>query len=401
MGRLLFLVWTCFLVQLYADDINYDYLRFLVRKIKQEYVRPVNKDEIFKGAVQGILLKLDSYSQYLTKTDYDDFLNEVEGFYTGIGVEIKNVDDSFVVVTPLEDSPAMKAGLRPGDLITKVNGESLSGKSLFEVVRLIRGPKGSTVELEIIRPADQGKLQDPFKIIINRDEVALRPVKGIVINKDIAYIRVSKFLTGTHKEIKKFLRNNKDVKGLILDLRLNPGGLLQEVLKTADLFMDKGLILETRSRHREHQKKFFATDRTITNNIPIVVLIDKGSASASEILAGALKDNGFATIVGEKSFGKGSVQTSFELPGGDALILTTAYYYTKSGIQIEGNGITPTFEVKNDAMDYCFAKTDWIHNPQVLFEANDPVFKFAVEKVSEMISYTATEKKLDHEEQES
>lgn len=370
------------------DDINYDYFRLVVRKIKQEYVRPVEGPEIFKGAIQGILSKLDSYSQYLTKDEYEEFLQEVDGHYYGIGVEIKNVDNKIVVVSPLENSPAIRAGLRPGDVIISVDGEKVSGGSIMEAVNKIRGPLGTTVTLEILREGQEDGLE-PLKIPVTREEIKLNPIKFALLEDGILYVRISKFLSGVTKSFREQLKNyrKKDLKGIIIDVRLNPGGLLKEVLTTTDLFLPGGLILETRSRHRDQQKKYFATDRVAVKQLPCVILIDRGSASASEILAGALKDNGYCTVIGERSFGKGSVQTSFNLPNGDALILTTAHYYTKSGVKIEENGIEPTFVVKNPELKYAFTQSDWQSNPGKLLTFGDVVLEAGVRKVKEMLGY--------------
>lgn len=390
----LFLILVGISASAQKDDINYDYFRLVVRKIKQEYVRPVEGAEIFKGAIQGILSNLDSYSQYLTKSEYEEFLQEVDGHYYGIGVEIKNVDSKIVVVSPLENSPAIRAGVRPGDVIVSIDGEKTSGMSILEVVKKIRGPAGTTVVLEVLREGLEDALE-PVRISILREEIKLNPIKFALLEDGILYVRISKFLSGVTKSFREQLKKlrNKELKGIIIDVRLNPGGLLKEVLTTTDLFLPSGLILETRSRHRDQQKKYFATDRIAVKQLPCVILIDRGSASASEILAGALKDNGYCTLLGEKSFGKGSVQTSFNLPNGDALILTTAYYYTKSGVKIEGNGIEPTFVVKNPELNYAFAEPEWEKNPEKLLASGDVVLNEAVRKIKEMLGYIELEPK--------
>ncbi|MCS6893113.1 MAG: S41 family peptidase, partial [Deltaproteobacteria bacterium] len=323
------------------------------------------------------------------KKEYEDFIQEVDGHYYGIGVEIKSIGGRIIVVSPIEGSPAAKAGLKPGDEIIRVNGESIEGNNILDAVKKIRGSKGTSVNLEISRKLADGSDFQILNFTVLRDEISLQPVKGVKLPDNVLYIRVSKFLTGTAEAIKDILREHRNEKiyGIILDVRLNPGGLLKEVLQTVDLFLDKGLILETRSRHKSQQKKYYATDRIIIKPVPCVILIDKGSASASEILAGALKENGYALLVGEKTFGKGSVQTSFELPSGDALVLTTAEYYTKSGLKIDGNGIEPTFEVKNPEAKYVFSQ-DWHLDASKFLNADDPVFNFALQKIKEMIEYT-------------
>ncbi len=381
-----FLIFYSFSIQ--AQDFDLNYFKNILAKIKSEYVRKVDQEELLRGAIKGVLASLDDYSQYYTPEEYKEFLSEVEGKYFGIGVEIKNVGKKIIVVTPLEGSPAMKAGLRPLDEIVKVDGEPISGLTMLEVVRKIRGPKNSVVVLDILRRRESSEDIENLSFSINRDEINVTPVKSVKLKNDILYIRVSKFLNNVTKDIKKAVKSDKGkTKGIILDLRLNPGGLLKEALQTADLFMDQGLILETRSRHQSQQKKFYATKGTLVKNTPCVILIDKGSASASEIVAGALKDNSICVVLGEKSFGKGSVQTSFELPRGDAIILTTAEYYTKSGVKIDGNGIEPTFEVKNPNQTYVF---NFLHNLN-MEEIDDPVYLKAIEKIQEMVDYMQPE----------
>jgi carboxyl-terminal processing protease len=317
--------------------------------VEQNYVEAKTGKEIIYGAIQGAVSTLDPHSSFLTPEEFRELQIETKGRFSGIGIEITLKDRILTVVSPIEGTPAFRAGLMAGDQIVKINGKPTRNMSLTEAVRLIRGPKGSKVTLTINR---QGFTQ-PKDFAIVRDIIPIRSVKARVIDGGIGYIRLANFQDQTDNDLRNYLRKMrqslKPFRGLILDLRNDPGGLLEQAVQVADEFLSHGLIVYTQGRSLKDQSMHFYArpgQEGEIRNFPMVVLINEGSASASEIVAGALKDRKRAVVVGTKSFGKGSVQTIIPLEDGSALRLTTALYYTPSGQTIQEKGIIPDILVK-------------------------------------------------------
>ncbi len=309
--------------------------------VQRSYVKPVTPKELIYGAIQGMLSNLDPHSSFLTPDDYKELQIETKGSFTGIGIEITIRDGILTVVAPIEGTPAWKAGLKPGDKIIKINGKPTKGMSLIEAVKLLRGPKGTKVTISILRKG-WSELKD---ITLVRDVIPIKSVRAYTIEPGYGYIRITNFQEKTPRELVKALnkleKENKPMKGLIIDLRNNPGGLLDAAVKVADEFLDHGLIVYTKGRIKQQNLRFEATPNKRKHPYPIVVLVNEGSASASEIVAGALQDQHRAILVGTRTFGKGSVQTIIPLPDGSAVRLTTAQYYTPSGRSIQAKGIEP------------------------------------------------------------
>jgi carboxyl-terminal processing protease len=311
--------------------------------IEQNYVEPKTGKDIIYGAIQGAVSTLDPHSSFMTPEEFRDLQIETKGRFSGIGIEITLRDRILTVVSPIEGTPAFRAGLVAGDQIVKIDGKPSRNMSLTEAVRMIRGPKGSKVTLTINR---QG-FPEPKDFAIVRDIIPIRSVKARVIDGGIGYIRLANFQDQTHGDLRNYLRKMrqrlKPFRGLILDLRNDPGGLLEQAVQVADEFLSSGLIVYTQGRSPQQSMRFYARpgQEGEIRNLPLVVLINEGSASASEIVAGALKDQKRAVVVGTKSFGKGSVQTIIPLEDGSALRLTTALYYTPSGQTIQDKGIEP------------------------------------------------------------
>ncbi len=316
--------------------------------IEQHYVEQKPGKEIIYGAIQGAVSTLDPHSAFMTPEEFRELQIETKGKFSGIGIEITMKDRTLTVVSPIEGTPAYRAGLRAGDQIIKIDGKPTRNLSLTEAVKLIRGPKGSKVVLTINR---QG-FAAPKDIPIVREIIPIRSVKARIVEGGIGYIRLANFQDQTDSDLRGYLTKMRQklqpMKGLILDLRNDPGGLLEQAIQVADEFLSSGLIVYTQGRTPQQNMRFYARPGQEGENrdIPIVVLINEGSASASEIVAGALKDQKRAVVVGSKSFGKGSVQTIIPLEDGSALRLTTALYYTPSGQTIQDKGIVPDILVK-------------------------------------------------------
>ncbi len=316
--------------------------------IQQSHVDEVDIETAIQGAIRGMLNSLDPHSSFLPADDFKELQMETKGIFTGIGIEISMRDRVLIVVSPIESTPAYKQGLQAGDRILRIDGESTQDISLMEAVSKLRGPKGSEVIVGIHREGWQ-EIRD---ITIVRDLIPIHSVKARLLEPGYAHIRISNFqakTTGDFQAAFNDLQNEGEIKGLILDLRNNPGGLLSQAVQIADLFLDQGVIVSTRGRIREQNMLFEArTADDLVYRFPIVVLVNKGSASASEIVAGALRDNRRAIIIGTPTFGKGSVQTIIPLEDGAGLRLTTARYYTPSGVAIQAQGIIPDVEVHNE-----------------------------------------------------
>ena len=310
--------------------------------VESHYVDETNNEELIESALNGMLLSLDPYSAYLDETLLQDITTQTRGSFGGVGMEVGLRDGFVEVVTPLDDTPAKRAGLRAQDLITHIDGEPTQGKTLIESVRKIRGEIGTPVTLRILR-----KGQEPFDADIIRGVIKIQSVRSRLEETDIGYIRISSFTEQTKDEMEKAIRTleAQGATGYILDLRNNPGGLLQQAVAVSDAFLPHGEIVSTRGRHSNVIQRYSASSREYIQNKPLIVLINKGSASASEIVAGALQDHRRALILGTPSFGKGSVQTLIDITGNTAIKLTTARYYTPSGQFIHEQGIEPDITV--------------------------------------------------------
>ncbi len=325
-----------------SDESIYPHLALFseaLKIIKDNYVNEIDDKELIYGAIKGVASALDPYSSFLTPEMYKELQVETTGEFGGLGIEITIKDDILTIVAPIEDTPAFRAGLKSGDKIIKINGESTKNLSLMEAVKKLRGPKGTKVTLTILREGEA----KPFDITIVRDIIKIKSVKEFDLGEGYLYMRIKNFQEDTSGEVErvfeKYLTKNK-INGLILDLRNNPGGLLNEAIKVSDIFLDKGKIVYTKGRNPSSQMSFHADKKGYTD-FPMIVLINRGSASASEIVASALKDNQRAVLMGEKTFGKGSVQTIYTMGDGSGLRLTTALYYTPSDRQIQDIGLEP------------------------------------------------------------
>jgi len=311
-------------------------------RIKTDYVEPVEDKKLLEDAVQGMLAGLDPHSAYLDAESFKDMRVETEGQFGGLGIEV-TMENGFVkVVSPIEDTPAARAGVKPGDLIIRLDDKAVKGMTLTDAVRVMRGKPGSDITLTIVR---EGATK-PLKITLTRAVIKIQSVKNRMLETGFGYVRITQFQAGTDKglaeAIKKLETENKGtLRGMILDLRNNPGGVLNSAVGVSDAFLDKGLIVYTEGRVADSKMKLSATPGDLLNGAPMVVLINGGSASASEIVAGALQDHKRAVIMGTKSFGKGSVQTIIPVSNGAALKITTARYYTPSGRSIQASGIVP------------------------------------------------------------
>jgi carboxyl-terminal processing protease len=310
--------------------------------IEEQYAEPKTTKDLVYGAIHGAVGTLDPHSSFMTPEEFKELQIETKGKFSGIGIEITMKNQVLTVVSPIEGTPAYQMGIEAGDQIVKINGTPTKGLSLTDAVKLIRGPKGSKVTLTINREG----FPHPKDYAITREIIPIRSVKARLIDGGIGYVRVANFQDQTDADLQGYLKKMRQklvpFKGLVLDLRNDPGGLLEQAVRVSDEFLKGGLIVYTEGRNRQQTGRFYATsgaDKFTT--IPMVVLINEGSASASEIVAGALKDQKRAVIVGTKSFGKGSVQTILPMDDGSALRLTTALYYTPSGITINEKGIVP------------------------------------------------------------
>ena len=314
--------------------------------IKGEYVEEIDDETLLNYAINGMLTKLDPHSGYLKPRDVSSLRDSTSGSFGGIGIEIDVVDGLIEVIAPIDDSPASRAGILAKDIITHVDKESVRDVSLQEAIEILRGPLGSAVTLGILRE-DQGKPQE-VTLSLERAVIRVTSVKHEMLPHGIGYLRISQFQNRTGSDLIKAIGNLQsqgELKGLILDLRNNPGGVLSAAIEVTDAFINQGLIVSTKGRDELLDSKYEATNATVLANEPIVVLINGGSASAAEIVAGALQDHERGVLIGTPSFGKGSVQTILALENKYALKLTTALYYTPSGRSIQATGIQPTIQV--------------------------------------------------------
>ena len=328
----------------------------VLEKINKEYVDEFNQSESVDSAINGLLQSLDPYSAYMSPKIFEEMQTETSGEFGGLGIEVSMEAGVVKVISPIDDTPASKAGLKAGDYIVKINDVQVQGKSLSEAVDLMRGPVGSGIELTVRRRGERKALT--FNII--REVIQVQSVKSEIIDENIGYIRLTSFNDNSsdqiEKQIKK-LKKDKNLNSFILDLRNNPGGLLSQAIKISDFFLENGEIVSTKSRKKSENRKWFAKKGDITDGKTLLVLINYGSASASEIVAGALKDHKRAIIVGENSFGKGSVQSIIPLKNRGAIRLTVAKYYLPSGKSISEVGVRPDIEVNEEGDDFRI-KTD-------------------------------------------
>ena len=320
------------------------------QRVQEQYVEEVTDKKLIESAISGMLQSLDPHSSYLSAESYKDMQVKTKGKFGGLGIEITMEDGVVKVVSPIDDTPAAKAGMQSGDLIIGVNGESIRGLTINESVSKLRGPVGSKVIITVVRDK-----KDPYEIEIKRDVIKIKSVKHNTI-KNIGYVRLTTFSDTTTSGLEKAINEiKKDVgnkfQGLILDLRNNPGGLLNQSISVANSFLNQGEIVSTQGRKDDDTSRVFAKKGDLINGKPLIVLINSGSASASEIVAGALKDHSRAIIIGTRSFGKGSVQSIIPLAGNGAMRLTTARYYTPSGVSIQAKGIEPDIIIEAGITD--------------------------------------------------
>lgn len=316
-------------------------------KVRRDYVEEVTDKKLIEAAINGMLTDLDPHSSFLNADDFKDMREQTKGEFGGLGIEVTMKNGLVYIVAPIDDTPAFNAGLKAGDYISHIDGEAVYGMTIGEAVKKMRGKPGSKIDIKIIREGEK----KPLDIEITRDIITVNSVRAKTYD-DVGYLRITSFTENTGQslieEIERIKKEvgKEDLKGFVLDLRNNPGGLLTEAINVSDAFLDNGEIVSTRGRHPEDSQKFSATFGDIADSNPIVVLINSGSASASEIVAGALQDHRRAVVIGEKSFGKGSVQTVIPLPSESAIRLTTSRYYTPSGTSIQAKGISPDIIVE-------------------------------------------------------
>jgi carboxyl-terminal processing protease len=309
------------------------------KEVQLSFVEPVSDKQLMESAIEGLLHKLDPHSEYLSKSQLEGFAQDASGTYGGLGLEVQVMEGQLRIISPMDDTPADRAGLKPNDVISRIDGVVIEGVAAFSGTELLRGPVGSEVRLQIERPG-----QDAFEAVLKREVIQLKSAKVERLPGGLALLRVSAFQSDTVLSAQSALRrlqDKKPIQGLVLDLRANPGGYVSAATGLADLFLDDGLIVSTRGRNDAANTEVRAKAGDAINGVPMIVLIDAGSASAAEIVAGALQDHERALIMGQKSFGKGSVQSLLALSNGDALRLTTARYYTPKGKSIQARGILP------------------------------------------------------------
>ena len=356
MKKILTLFLICFLFQQVNSAENDIYKKIdlfgeVLEKINKEYVDEINQSESMDSAINGLLQSLDPYSAYMSPEIFNEMQTETSGEFGGLGIEVSMESGVVKVISPIDDTPASRAGIKAGDYIVKINDVQVQGKSLSEAVDLMRGPVGSGIELTIRRRGERKALI--FNVV--REIIQIQSVKADILEKSIGYLRLTSFNENSGKQIEreiKKLEKNKDVRSYILDLRNNPGGLLSQAIKISDFFLDNGEIVSTKSRKPSENRKWFAKKGDLTNGKVLIVLINYGSASASEIVAGALKDHKRAILLGENSYGKGSVQSIIPLKNDGAIRLTVAKYYLPSGKSISEVGVSPDIEIDEENDDF-------------------------------------------------
>lgn len=344
------------LSQLYSSNELYEKIDLfgeVLEKIKKDYVDEVDQSKMMDSAINGVLQSLDPYSAYMSPTLFKEMQTDTRGEFGGLGIEIGMESGVVKVISPIDDTPAANAGIKAGDYIVKIDQEQVQGKSLMEAVKLMRGPVGTSINLTVRRK----EVKKPLEFKITRKIIEVKSVNSEVIgkNKDLGYIRLKSFNENSDKQfletIKKFEKNSK-IQGYVMDLRNNPGGLLTQAINITDFFLDDGEIVSTKGRKQSETRKFFARKGDEIKGKPIIILINNGSASASEIFAGALKDHKRAIILGENSYGKGSVQSIIPLRNGGGMRLTISKYYLPSGNSISEVGVTPDIFVEEKGENF-------------------------------------------------
>jgi len=323
----------------------------VLSKIDKEYVEEINQTEVMDAAINGVLQSLDPYSAYMSPEVFNEMQTETSGQFGGLGIEVGMEYGVVKVISPIDNSPASRVGVKAGDYIVKINEIQVQGKSLMEAVELMRGPVGSDIEITVRRRG----VKKSIIFTITREIIKIESVKAKYIDDSIGYLRLTAFNENSGDQIKNKineLNKKKDLKGYILDLRNNPGGLLSQAIKIADYFLENGEIVSTKGRKESENRKFFARKGDLTNGKTLIVLINYGSASASEIVAGSLKDHKRAILIGENSYGKGSVQSVIPLKNKGAIRLTISKYYLPSGKSISEVGVTPDIEVEESSDDF-------------------------------------------------
>lgn len=328
--------------------------------VKKDYVEQVNDKELMESAINGMLTSLDPHSGYLDQKAFDEMKMQTKGEFGGLGLEVTMVNGVVKVVSPIDDTPAYEAGMKAGDNIVSIDDEMVVGLTLNEAVEKMRGKPGTKVKLTVIR---EGK-SEPLDFNITRQIIKVKPVKSRVESSDIVYLRVNTFSEKTSENLYQDMTKliNTNTKGIVLDLRNNPGGILEQAINVSNFFIESGDIVSTKGRAPESNMNFKATKEGFKTKLPVVILINSGSASASEIVAGALQDHKRAVIMGTKSFGKGSVQTVMQLPNNGAVKLTTSRYYTPKGRSIQAEGIEPDIVVEQAKVDFQDTKDKRIFN---------------------------------------
>ncbi|WP_295902541.1 S41 family peptidase [uncultured Bdellovibrio sp.] len=336
----------------YADLQNFSKVLNL---IQQYYVEEVNTKKLVYGAIKGMLRELDPHTNFMPPDIFKDFETETSGEFGGLGIEISIQNGVLTIISPIEDAPAWEAGIKAGDKVIAVDGTSTKGMSLVEASQLMRGKKGSKIVLRVVRDGEE----KPRDITVVRGSVKIKSVKYTDLGEGFAYIKVTSFIENTAKDLQKTIEKHQKEKGkvagLLIDLRRNPGGLLDQAVKVSDMFLKEGTIVSTIGRNKNDKEVAVATKKGQYTNFPIVILVNEYTASASEIVSGALQDNKRALIVGQRTFGKGSVQSVIKLGDGSGLKLTVARYYTPSGVSIQAEGIHPDIEIE-DVDPEAFAK---------------------------------------------
>ncbi len=354
--KILIIFLLFFNLKSFADDNQTIYDKIdvfseVLDKINKEYVDEFNQSDAMDAAINGVLQSLDPYSSYMSPKMFESMQTETSGKFGGLGIEVGMEAGVVKVISPIDNSPAYKAGVKAGDYIVKINNIQVQGKSLTEAVDLMRGPIGSDIEITIRRIGEKKS----FIFKIKREIIEIKSVKAKYVEDEIGYLRLTSFNENSSEQIKdkiKEMNKNDSLKAYILDLRNNPGGLLSQAIKITDFFLNKGEIVSTKGRKSYENRKWFAKNGDITNGKALIVLINYGSASASEIVAGALKDHKRATIIGENSYGKGSVQSIIPLKNNGAIRLTVSKYYLPSGDSISEIGVRPDIEVAENSDDF-------------------------------------------------
>lgn len=349
---------TGFQVRAFAQERYADLQNFskVLNLIQQYYVEEVNTKKLIYGAIKGMLRELDPHTNFMPPDIFKDFESETSGEFGGLGIEIAIQNGILTIISPIEDAPAWEAGIKAGDKVVAVNGQSTKGMSLVEASQLMKGKRGTKIILKVVRENEE----KPRDITITRGSVKIKSVKYTNLGEGFAYIKITSFIENTSKDLQKTIEkhikeSNGQVAGLLIDLRRNPGGLLEQAVKVSDMFLKEGTIVSTMGRNKADKEVAVATKKGQYTNFPLVVLVNEYSASASEIVSGALQDNKRALIVGQRTFGKGSVQSVIKLGDGSGLKLTVARYYTPSGISIQAEGIHPDIEIEEVDPD-AFAK---------------------------------------------